>query len=88
MFCVTFVTKQALFSSELYFMISNFISKNRGALIGISLGAVAGFMYYYFIGCANGSCLISSNPFISTPYGALMGFLAAGIFKKKEHANS
>jgi hypothetical protein len=38
------------------------------------IGAVAGFAYYYYIGCYNGHCLISSNPYISTGYG-----MAAGV---------
>mgnify|MGYP001324392557 CR=1 FL=1 len=36
------------------------------------LGALGGFAYYY-IGCSNGTCPISSNPWTSTAYGALMG---------------
>lgn len=38
-------------------------------------GAVAGYLYYRFVGCRSGACPISSNPFISTGYGALMGFI-------------
>ncbi|MGQ9806584.1 MAG: DUF6132 family protein [Chlorobiales bacterium] len=39
----------------------------------LALGALGGFAYYYFIGCASGTCAITSNPYISTGYGALMG---------------
>ena len=39
----------------------------------IVLGALGGYAYYYFIGCASGSCPISSNPWISTAYGMLIG---------------
>lgn len=39
-------------------------------------GGGAGFAYYYFIGCASGACPISSNPYISTVYGAVIGVLA------------
>ncbi len=39
----------------------------------IALGAIGGFAYYYFIGCVSGTCPITSNPYISTGYGALMG---------------
>jgi len=38
-------------------------------------GAIAGFAYYYYIGCYNGHCLISSNPYISTGYGMAAGML-------------
>ena len=39
------------------------------------LGGVAGFLYYKFIGCASGGCPITSNPFSSTLYGLLLGFV-------------
>lgn len=41
----------------------------------ILAGAAGGFAYYYFIGCVSGSCPITSNPWTSTLYGALMGFV-------------
>jgi len=44
-------------------------------LSGLALGAVLGYLYYYYIGCASGSCAITSNPFISTAYGAMMGLV-------------
>jgi hypothetical protein len=40
-----------------------------------ALGAGAGFAYYTFIGCASGTCPITSNPYISTAYGAAVGIL-------------
>ena len=53
------------------------------------IGAVAGFTYYYFIGCYNGQCLISSNPYISTGYGAFFGLvLAWGSKNKNEDKNT
>ena len=39
------------------------------------LGSAAGFAYYHFIGCASGTCPITSNPYISTAYGALIGIV-------------
>ncbi len=42
-------------------------------IIGITLGALAGFAYYYFIGCESGTCPITSNPYITTLYGAAFG---------------
>ena len=53
----------------------------------VLLGGVGGFAYYYFIGCASGSCPITSNPYISTGYGALIGAVA-GIGKKPQQTPS
>jgi hypothetical protein len=57
--------------------------KYKQELIGITLGALAGFLYWKFVGCSSGTCMITSRPINSTLYGALMGFLVAGIFKKE-----
>jgi hypothetical protein len=39
------------------------------------LGGAAGYAYYYYIGCMSGTCAITSNPYISTGYGMLIGAL-------------
>ena len=36
-------------------------------------GALAGLAYYHFIGCASGSCPITSSPFGSVLYMGLIG---------------
>jgi hypothetical protein len=46
-------------------------------LLWIAGGGVAGFAWYYFVGCTTGACPISSNPYVSTAYGALTGGLAS-----------
>ena len=69
-------------------MILDLIKKYKLQLIGIVVGAVAGYLYYFFIGCSNGTCIISSNPLVSVPYGALLGFLLVGSFSKKENATT
>lgn len=51
------------------------------------LGGVAGFAYYYFIGCNSGSCAITSNPYISTTYGMIMGLLLSIDSKKEKSKN-
>lgn len=38
-------------------------------------GAVLGFLYYRFVGCRSGVCPITSNPYISVLYGAMLGLL-------------
>jgi hypothetical protein len=46
-------------------------------LIGALLGGGLGFACYKFVGCSTGSCPLTSNPFISTIYGAVLGTLVA-----------
>lgn len=43
------------------------------------LGAVGGYGYYRFVGCASGTCVITSNPYISTIYGGVIGALIGSI---------
>jgi hypothetical protein len=47
-------------------------------LLSIALGALGGFLYQRFIGCRSGACAITSNPYISTLYGAFLGYLLSG----------
>ena len=62
----------------------NLILKYKLTIIGIVLGAVAGYAYYHFVGCASGTCAITSKPLNSTLYGALMGGLIFSSFKKEK----
>jgi hypothetical protein len=41
-------------------------------------GAILGFAYHKIVGCRSGACPITANPYISTIYGALIGFFASG----------
>ena len=66
--------------------VQTWMQKNKLSLIGIAVGSIGGFMYWNYIGCASGTCMITSKPINSTLYGALMGFLLFGIFKKEEVA--
>jgi len=50
--------------------------KKTKRLLGLALGAAAGFTYYATVGCASGGCPITSNPWISTGWGALIGLTA------------
>ena len=43
-------------------------------------GALVGLAYYYFVGCATGSCAITSNPINSMLYMGLMGWLLSVVF--------
>lgn len=62
----------------------SWLLKNKLNVIGIAAGAIAGFMYWNFVGCASGTCMITSKPINSSLYGALMGYLIFNIFKKEK----
>lgn len=51
--------------------------------IGIAIGALAGYGYYFYVGCASGTCAITSKPLNSTLYGALMGGLVFNMLVKE-----
>lgn len=57
-------------------------------IIGFVIGAAGGFAYYYFVGCKSGTCPITSNPYISSIWGGVIGALiadtVADLFRKKK----
>lgn len=57
-------------------------SNNKLYFIGGVLGAIAGYFYWQQVGCTSGTCMITSKPLNSTLYGAVMGALLSGMFKK------
>lgn len=64
--------------------LKRWLKKNRISFIASLVGAILGFLYWYFVGCSNGSCAITSSPINSTIYGAIMGFLLIGIIKPEK----
>ena len=46
-------------------------------IIGVLAGAGLGFGWYKLVGCSTGTCPLTSNPVISTLYGAGLGLLLA-----------
>lgn len=39
------------------------------------IGSTAMYLYWFFVGCKSGTCLITSSPTISSGYGLLFGGL-------------
>ena len=58
-------------------------SNNLPYVFGATVGAIAGYFYGQQVGCASGTCMITSKPLNSTVYGAAMGTLLFGIFQKQ-----
>jgi hypothetical protein len=63
--------------------IKSLLKKRWLRIAGTVLGLLGGYLYYHFIGCNSGTCPITSNPWVSTLYGGLIGFLLSDIVKPK-----
>lgn len=65
-------------------MIGTFFRKNGLVLLGTILGALGGYLYWFMVGCENGTCAITSSPVNSSLWGAAMGGLLFSLFKKEK----
>lgn len=61
---------------------------NKLTVIGVILGAIGGYLYYYFVGCASGTCGITSSPVNSTLYFAVLGGLVMNLIKPSSNPES
>lgn len=43
-------------------------------ILSLAIGGLAGYAYYHFVGCASGTCGITSSPYMSTIWGGAMGY--------------
>lgn len=64
------------------------LKKHWITILGIIFGAIIGYLYYKYVGCISGTCAITSKPFNSTIYGAVMGGLVFNLFEKKGSINN
>lgn len=60
----------------------NFFRKYKLEMIGSVVGLIGGYLYWKFVGCASGTCAITSKPLNSSLYGLVMGALLFSMFKK------
>lgn len=77
--CLT-TAKQSNLQLLRIFSMLNFIKKHKLVIAGIITGGIAGYLYWRNIGCASGTCLITSKPLNASLYGALMGGLIFSMF--------
>ncbi len=66
----------------------DFILKHKLSILGVIVGSIGGYLYYHYVGCASGTCIITSKPINSTVYGAVMGALLFNSFEKVKSKES
>jgi hypothetical protein len=58
-----------------------FIRKYHFLILFALAGAIGGFLYWKFIGCESGTCMIKSKWYLSTLWGGAFGYLAGSIIE-------
>lgn len=61
----------------------NILKRNWTYLAGAVSGGIAGYLYWYFIGCSSGTCPITASPINSLIWGAVLGGLLFSLFKRE-----
>lgn len=64
-------------------------NKTKLKIIISVIGGIGGFLYWKFVGCASGTCPLTSNWLIMTGYGILIGYVISDFIpiKKKQNEN-
>ena len=66
----------------------NYIKTLRLQIIFTIIGAIGGLLYWKFVGCNNGTCVIKSVWYWTTLWGATVGYLVGdfiyGFIKNKK----
>jgi len=56
-----------------------FIRKHIVSIILSAAGSAGGFLYWKFVGCTSGTCIIKSVWYLSTLYGLILGWVTGGL---------
>ena len=63
-------------------VMKGFIRKHILAIIFVTTGALGGFLYWKFVGCLSGTCVIKSVWYLSTMYGAAVGYVLGSLVEE------
>ena len=58
-----------------------FFKKHLIVIVFTIAGSIAGFLYWKFIGCLSGTCIIKSVWYLSTLYGTALGWILGSLSK-------
>jgi hypothetical protein len=56
-----------------------YIRKHIVALIFAAAGSIGGFLYWKYVGCTSGTCIIKSVWYLTTLYGLILGWVTGGL---------
>jgi hypothetical protein len=56
-----------------------FIKKHIPSIILAAAGAAGGYLYWRFVGCTSGTCIIKSVWYLSTLYGLVFGYVIGSL---------
>lgn len=60
-------------------VMTELIKKHLLVIVFALAGAIGGFLYWKFVGCSSGTCMIKSVWYWSTLYGLLLGYVTGGL---------
>lgn len=60
-------------------VMKEFLKKHFIVIIFSAVGAVGGFLYWKYIGCLSGTCVIKSVWYLSTLYGLGLGWILGSL---------
>jgi hypothetical protein len=60
-------------------VMKDFIRKHILVIIFMIAGAAGGFLYWKFVGCLSGTCVIKSVWYLSTAYGTAVGYVLGSL---------
>lgn len=66
----------------IYEKMVDFLKRHVWTLLGLTFGALAGYLYWKHVGCVSGTCPITAQPLNSTAYGAILGGILLSNLKK------
>ncbi len=65
----------------MFMKIKSFLKKNRIPIIGVLIGGLGGYLYWYFVGCLSGTCPMKQLWYYDALLGALIGWVIADLIQ-------
>jgi len=62
-------------------VMKEFLKTHLFVIISSAAGALGGFLYWRYVGCLSGTCVIKSVWYLSTLYGMGLGWILGSLTK-------